>query len=428
MERAPLVEVMADQRADFLSAKTLVARDVTLDPYLATRQIVVISGIRRCGKSSLLYLIRRQLGRDDRDILYFNFDDERLGAFRPEDFNTLYALHLEEHGATPRRMVCLFDEIQNVGRWEQFLARLQGKGIKVFVAGSNARLLSSEIATALTGRNKVLELFPFSFAEFLRSRNHAVDTPARSTEQKAHMVRLFREYLADGGFPAVVLDRDPALLSAYYRDILYRDIVTRHALKQVEELKTLAACLASSPASLFSCRKLQAACGLNSVSTLKAYLDCLSHSFLFHYVRRFDHSFKRQRVHPQKSYLADTGFYGRIGFRPTPGRGALLENAVYLHLRRQSADVFYHADGKVECDFVVREGTRIVQAVQVALDMAHPATRARELAGLAHALRHHRHATGLIVTETEQAACTIEGRPVRIVPAWRWLLEERHAE
>ncbi len=152
MKKELLKEVMLDQRDFFLTPKSLIERDINLDLYIKSRQIVIISGIRRCGKSSLLYLIKERLRKKEEDIVYFNFDDERLISFTAEDFNVIYALHLELFKPKDETgIVFFFDEIQNVRGWERFLTRMYERGIKIYVTGSNASLLSSEIACSLTG-------------------------------------------------------------------------------------------------------------------------------------------------------------------------------------------------------------------------------------------------------------------------------------
>ena len=207
----------------FNSQTHLIPRDVNLEKYISTGLIVIISGIRRCGKSSLLFLIKETMKLPEASYCYFNFDDERV---QPEKdvFTEILALHLEMYGKEP---VLFFDEVQNIPGWEKFINRMYEQGLKVFVTGSNARLLSSEISGSLTGRNRVLKLFPFSFSEYLRYIGHSYNPEQLSSKNKALLLKDFNHYSETGGFPMVVKENDTELMHAYFQDILYRDWLFR---------------------------------------------------------------------------------------------------------------------------------------------------------------------------------------------------------
>lgn len=426
MHESELSDIIADQRHEFFGRRGLIERDMDLTPYIETGQIVVISGVRRSGKSSLLRLIHDKMRLSPENALYFNFDDERLVGFGPEDFNRIYALHLELLPADARNFVFFLDEIQNVTGWEQFLSRMQQRGFKIFVTGSNANLLSSEIATALTGRNMVLELFPFSFSEYLRITGKSLPGKLPTTEEKASAVRSFREYVEIGGFPLVIQENSTLLLKSYFRDILYRDIITRYSLEQVGEMRALVTYMASNISRLASLRKLQAACGIKSLSTLRNYLGYLEEAFLFFLVPRFDPSIKKQLAQPRKVYLVDTGFYGEIGFRGSDDIGHLLENVVFIELLRRGYEVFYH-HGKTECDFICRENMHLAMAIQVSQSLASENVQKRETDGLIEAMETYNVPSGMILTENENNELLINGRSIRIMPIWRWLLENERS-
>jgi len=416
-----LKEVLLDQRSDFFAQKDLIERDIRLDEFIKSRQIILISGVRRCGKSSLLYLISKKLKVSNNHILYFNFDDERLGNFTVEDFNKLYSLHIELFNVKRDKIIFFFDEPQNISGWEKFLCRMYEKGSKIYATGSNARLLSSEIATALTGRNLVINLFPFSFFEFLKIRNFKKDIKRLSTEEKAEMKMFFTEYSEFGGFPLVVKEKNLQLLVSYYQDILYRDIIVRYSLQQVEEIKMLGSFLASNPGCLMSYKKLKDMCGLKSLSTLKSYLHYFEHSFLFFFVKKYDFSVRKQIMNPAKIYLIDVGLHNKIGFKFSSNYGKLLENIVFLNLIRTGKELFYHK-GKHECDFVIRNGMKIVEAIQVTASLENSDTYKREINGLLDAMNCYNLNKGIILTDSDEKTINIDEKEIIVLPVWKWLM------
>jgi len=285
-----LNEIMFDQKDVFNHQKHLIDRNIDLEKYIKTRQVVIISGIRRCGKSSLLYLIKEKMKLDEQGYCYFNFDDERIIP-DVSILEQIYNQHIETYGNDP---VLFFDEIQNISSWEKFVNRMYEKGTKIFVTGSNAKLLSSQISTSLTGRNKILELFPFSFSEYIRYTGN-VYIPGRITpKQKSLLVKDFNSYFEIGGFPLVVKENDLELINAYFQDILYRDIISRYRLSQVNEIKQIGLYFASNTGKLFSYSTLQNISGVKSLSSIKDYLWYYEQSYLFFYLKKFDYSVKNR--------------------------------------------------------------------------------------------------------------------------------------
>lgn len=419
MEADLIKQIMIDQRDSFNQRVGLIDREVDVQPYLKTKQVVIITGIRRCGKSSLLYLLKEQLGLSDAEYCYFNFDDERISPDTTLP-NLIYQQHLQLFGKEP---IFFFDEIQNIPGWEKFVNRMHEKGHKVFVTGSNAQLLSSEIATALTGRNKVLHLFPFSFSEYLRFIGRDYNLKALSTSQQALLMRDCSNYLKFGGFPLIIEENDLDLLEDYFRDILYRDIIARYGLVRTEEIRQMALYLASNVGKRFSYRSLQTVSGLKSTNTVKDYLTYFAQSYMFFYVHKFDFSVKKQKVHPQKVYAIDPAFANKLGFRFSEDKGRLLENVIYLELLRRKMNVYYHADDNQECDFVIRQGLNITQVIQVTWTLNHQ-TRPREIRGLLGAIEQYGLSSGTLITwETPGTGNADLPEGIQLVPAWRWLLD-----
>ena len=407
---------MFDQKDVFNRGKQLITRDLELDRYTSTKQVVVISGIRRCGKSSLLYLIKEEMNLSEEEYCYFNFDDERI-LTDVSILESIYNLHIEIYGREP---ILFLDEIQNIENWEKFVNRIYERGIKVFITGSNASLLSSEIATSLTGRNKQIELFPFSFAEFLRFNGKSYNLDRLSSRSKSFLIQDFTKYLEVGGFPIVVKENDTELINSYFQDILYRDIISRYRLTQVKEIKQIGLYFASNISKLFSYSTLMDISGVKSASSIKDYLYYYEQTYLWFYLRKFDYSLKKQIMNPKKVYGIDSAFVHRLGFSFSENKGRILENIVFLDLLRQGKEVFYHT-GKKECDFVIKKGLKIVEAIQVTYSL-NDSNFEREISGLLEAMEYYRLGKGTILCfDTIESSKPIPNG-IEVQAVWKWLL------
>ena len=261
------------------------------------------------------------------------------------------------------------------------------QGRKVFVTGSNASILSSEIATSLTGRNKVLELMPFSFNEYLRFKNISTDLTRLSTGKRLQITGAFDKFMAEGGFPLAVKENDPELLTGYFQDIFYRDIIARYRLGRVDEIKQIGIYFLSDIAKKFSYSTLQKISAVKGLSSIKSYLTYYADSFLFYYLNKFDFSVKKQILNPRKVFAIDQGFIHKIGFNFSANKGRVLENIAFLELKRRKKEVYYFA-GKGECDFVIKQGTLITQAIQVTF-LLNNDTLEREVNGLLEAMKEY---------------------------------------
>jgi predicted AAA+ superfamily ATPase len=416
MNKDRLKEIMFDQKEVFNNHRSLIKRDIDLGKYISTSQVVIISGIRRCGKSSLMYLIKEQMRLDESDYCYFNFDDERVIA-DVSILEMIYDLHLEIYGKEP---VLFLDEIQNIDNWEKFVNRIYEQGIKVFVTGSNAKLLSSEISTSLTGRNKLIELYPFSFSEYLRfiGNNYTLDRLIPKT--KSLLLKDFNTYTLTGGFPIVVKENDTELINAYFQDILYRDIISRYRLTQVTEIKQIGIYFATNIGKLFSYSTLQNISGVKSLSSIKDYLYYYEQSYLFFYLKKFDYSVKKQIMNPKKVYTIDPAFAQRLGSHFSENRGRILENIVYLELLRRGKEVYYHT-GKYECDFLVKEGLDISEAIQVVYQLDET-NREREYRGLQEAMHTYTVKRGFLITNNNDEYSDSNETGIEVIPVWKWLL------
>ncbi|MDD2345511.1 MAG: ATP-binding protein [Bacteroidales bacterium] len=416
MNKEKLNMVMLDQKEYFCNKRDLIERDIDLMPFLTTSQVVVISGVRRCGKSSLLWLIKDKLKLQDSNFCYFNFDDERIIG-NSEILSEIYQIHLENYRTEP---VFLFDEIQNVPNWEKFVNRMYEQGRKVFVTGSNAQLLSSEISSSLTGRNKVLELFPFSFIEYLSYKKHSYRIKSLTTKQKSLLLSDLSEYLEIGGFPLVLKEKDTSLINAWFQDILYRDIVSRYRLSQVKELRQMAIYLLSNSAKLFSYSTLKQISGIKSLSSIKDYLDYFERTYLLFYLYKFDYSIKKQIMNSRKVYCVDNSIANNIGLRFSDNLGRLFENMIFLELKRRGKEVYYFSV-KNECDFLIKDGYDIAEAIQVVYELNYD-NQKRELSGLEEAMNEFKIKQGTVITYHECKILLDLPENIQIIPAWKWLM------
>jgi predicted AAA+ superfamily ATPase len=418
MNKERLTEILLDQKETFAAKTGLIERDIPLEDALKTSLVVVITGVRRCGKSSLLFLIKEKMELDDAGYCYFNFDDERI----VDDVSLLENidnLHKEIYGTEP---LLFLDEIQNITGWEKFVNRMYEQGRKVFVTGSNASILSSEIATSLTGRNKVIELMPFSFREYLRFKNISLDVKRLSSKKRVQITGAFDKFMVEGGFPLVVQENDAEILTAYFKDIFYRDIIARYRLGQVDEIKQIGIYFLSNVAKKFSYSTLQKISSVKSLSSIKNYLTYYSGSFLFYYLNKFDFSIKKQILNPKKVFAIDQGFIHKIGFNFSANKGRVLENIVFLELKRRKKEVYYF-EGKGECDFVVKQGTHIVQAVQVTYLLNNDNLK-RETDGLLEAMTTHHLTNALLLYYDKDLEENRIPEGITSLPVWKWLLSE----
>ena len=416
MNKDRLKEIMFDQKDVFNSRKHLIQRDIELEKHIATSQVVIISGIRRCGKSSLLYLIKEKMRLIESEYCYFNFDDERIIT----DIGILediYNLHIEVYGKEP---ILFLDEIQNIDNWEKFVNRVYEQGIKIYVTGSNAKLLSSEISTSLTGRNKLIELYPFSFSEYLRFIGSNYDLNRITPKSKSLLKKDFNHYFETGGFPLVVKENDLELINAYFQDILYRDIISRYKITQVNEIKQIGLYFASNIGKLFSYSTLQEISGIKSLSSIKDYLYYYEQTYLYFYLKKFDFSVKKQIMNPKKVYTIDPAFAHRLGFNFSENKGRILENIVFLELLRRGKEVYYHV-GKRECDFIVKEGLNIVEAIQVAYQVDIN-NHEREFQGLQEAMDTYKLKNGLVLIYDNEISNIPNNVGIKVLPVWEWLI------
>ncbi len=401
ISKETLKEVIVSQREDLagLEQGTLRETEVKIEDSFA----LIITGIRRCGKSTFLNQILRKQARG----YYLNLEDPRLEGFELSDFTKIEAIMKELYGSGG---VYLFDEIQNIGKWEKFIRYLADKKEKIVITGSNASLLSRELGTKLTGRHLQLEMFPFSFKEFLDMKK---EKPSADS---------FDEYLLKGGFPEYLKKGNSEILHELFSDVLIKDIAVRFGIKKTNVLNKIAIYLISNVGKEFSYNSIKKMFEIKSVQSVIDYVYYFENAYLVFTVPRFSYSYRQQQVNPKKVYSIDNGFSYNNSASFSKDKGKMLENAVFLGLRRKFKEIFYFQD-KNECDFIVKEKDKITNAIQVCFDF-NEETKGREIGGLIAALKKFNLKEGTILTHTQEDKFLVEGKKIVIKPVWKWLLEQ----
>ncbi len=387
-----LSEIIQDQFTSF-SKREWITRDIEI-PF-DSKRILIISGVRRCGKSTL---IRQVLLHSDK-ALYINFEDPRLINFMLEDFSQLEKI-ADETGKT----YLLFDEIQNIGQWELFARMANEKGISICITGSNASMLSRELGTRLTGRYKQIELFPFSYHEFLTFFN---------LERNKNS---FDRYFESGGFPEYLEENDDDYLRTLLRDIITRDVAIRRNITNENLLIRLAMHLLSNSGKEFSYNNISKVLEIKSVRTVIDYCDYLRESYLLDFIPMYSTSIKKQLVNPKKSYSIDPVFAKANSLSFSKDLGRRLENFVFNKLRRDSKEIFYYRNLTSECDFLVKQNEQIIMAVQVCREVNNE-NMVREINGIKNAMLETGASKGIIVTNSQEDK--LDG--IDLIPAWKWI-------
>ena len=414
ISKETLLQVIYEQR-NYPAGETILRKiDTNL---INSPEVLIITGIRRCGKSTLLRQIQQQLTERD---YYLNFDDERLINFTTDDFQALNQVLHTEFG---EQHTYYFDEIQNIRGWERFISRLYNAGNKIFITGSNANMLSRELGTLLTGRHITKELYPFSFAEFLEQKQHTIKSSnLHTTNGRAPFNKLFTEYLRTGGIPQYTNSLNTAFLKSLYTDILYRDVIVRHNISSENALREMIYYLASNVTHPFTFNSVAKHIGIKSMETVRDWVTYLEQTYLIRCLNKYAPKVGVQLRSPKKVYFIDNALAGQVGFNLSQNLGAWLENAVAIELERRGADFYYHSN-KHECDFIIRKGYSVKQALQVTAAMDDPKTRKRELNGILDAMDAYNLQQGLIVTIDSRETIKLEdGRTVEVVPCWQWML------
>ncbi|MFC2087579.1 ATP-binding protein [Bacteroidota bacterium] len=363
--------------------------------------IHIITGIRRCGKSTLLKQFTKKTGDN---FFYLNFEDPKLTGFEINDFNKIKELKKDKKLAFDW---WFFDEIQNINNWEKFIRSGHDEGTKIVLTGSNASLLSRELGSRLTGRHFSYELYPFSYDEFLRFKNLQ---PGKKS---------FNAYMLYGGFPEYLKYEEEDILTRLLDDIIYRDIAARHNIRNDSLLRELTVYLLSNAGNLFTYNSLKKTFSSGSANTIIDYISCLADAYLIFTVPKFDYSLKKQIGNARKIYGIDTGLANVASIRFSNDFGRQLENLVFLYLKRQGGEIYYF-QGKNECDFIIKKKNEIAHIIQVCYALTYD-NMERELAGLEEAMNFFNTDKGVLIALDDEDKFTKKGLTINIVPAYKWM-------
>ncbi len=402
-----------------------------------TNKIITVSGPRRAGKTYYFYQLIQRLkdSVSNNRIIYINFEDDRLLPLSVENLDDLMEAYFELYPENKTKEIyCFFDEIQNIDNWELFIRRIYDKEkVKIFLTGSSSKLLSREIATSLRGRTLNYQIFPLSFKEFLKFKNVKLNKNFAYSKTRFQIKKMFEEYLAFGGFPEVVLEKNglkSQILKNYYNLTIYRDLVERFAIRNTAFLKSLTKYLLTNISTTFSVNAYYQSLEKFSKparETVLEYLSYLQEIELTFLIPIFSHSLKVQQVNPKKNYAIDNGLRNAVSFRFSRDYGRLLENLVFIELKRQNKEIYYYRRKK-EVDFIVKGNLKASQAIQVTQEL-NKKNEERELEGLIEAMAEYRLKDGLILTQDQEEEIEKKiGRrkiKIKVAPVWKWLLSNQ---
>jgi len=398
IKQTALKEVAEQQLQQLRKADLGQKRDLLVQIRLdSPPHALIISGIRRCGKSTLLHQLIEMLSDS---YFFLNFDSAKLYNFEIADFVLVDELIT---ASSCKRL--FFDEIQTVQGWELYVRQKLDEGYEVVVTGSNASLLSKELGTKLTGRHITKELFPFSFEEFC------------TYKKLVNNAEALTKYMKIGGLPGYVMTENPDIHTTLLDDIIYRDVAVRYNIRDVQSLKRLLIYLITNIGNLVSATKLTQLVGIKSTATVMEYLSYFEQSYLIQLMPKFSYSYKVQLVNPRKVYCIDGGLQTAISGSFNNDFGRKLENMVFWELRRLQNELFYFNENGKECDFVVCKNNKVEQLIQVCYAFNYE-NETREVEGLMAALNYFEISSGVIVTYNQKDVIVKAGKRIDVIPVY----------
>ena len=399
--------------------------------------ITTITGPRRAGKTYFCFQLINQLsgkGISKENILYVNFEDNKLLEAESKDLDKLLETFFELSEINKKQKIYLFfDEIQTVKNWDSWARTIHDvrKDIQVILTGSSSKLLSKEISTKLRGRVLNYEIFPLSFREILNWKNIKYNLKTLSySKDKIEIKKLFSSFVVNGSYPAIISQdlKKENILQSYYDSMIFKDIVERYKIENVNKLKALANLLFESVSKEMSYNKL--ANKLNSIgfkiskNTVIEYLSYFEDAYLFFQNLKYEYSLAKQLGSIKKIYCIDTGLLNTVSFKFSDDFGKLLENLVFIELRRRNNQIYYFRKN-YECDFLIVRKNKVSSTIQVTQKL-NDDNEKREINGLLEVMKEHKLKEGVLLTEDQEEERIIEGKKIRIIPVWKWLLEERN--
>ena len=400
------------ERDELVSRPYLMRRNnQNVELLLKSPLIKLITGPRRVGKSTQALLMLR-----NKNFAYLNFDNNSL----LEAWNSELVMRMLDE-VYPGYEYILLDEVQNLESWDLWVSQLYRMGKNLVITGSNAKMLSSEMATVLTGKYVQIEMLPFSLEEFFDWNKLDLHSP--KSERKTDFILLIDDYLKHGGYPEVVALRQlsHSYLDTLFDSIIWKDVAKRHKVRNITDLNNLAIYLISNFCNPISANDLAKELGLSSVNTTKKYMDYLHEPYLFYYLSRYNNKLKLMQKAPRKVYLVDNGFITSKSFSLSENLGRLLENQVFIELLRRGYDVektmfYYRSRNDKEVDFVLRKANKVETLVQVCYDMSSPKTEKREVESIVECAEELNCNNLIIVTYNDKRVIEKKDYKINVVP------------
>ncbi len=420
-EKAQKLKNIINFWKDSVLNDTLFPRDLSNKINIHSNEVVDIVGVRRSGKSSVLSILAKSLNTKD-SWLYINFEDPYFTEdTSPTIIEDLIEVYLKYFSTSLTHL--LFDEIQNIHSWEKSIRKYRdGSKYKIFITGSSSKLLSGELASSLTGRHMSHSMFPLSFEEYLPFTGIKIEKNEDIFKNNDEIKEAFQSYLYYGGFPQVVLTKEYNLLKSYYGDILQRDILGRYDVRDKNTLEKIGIFLITNSSKIVSPSSLKKLYSI-SFSKVAKYIDYFKESMLCYELESYNPSLKSRQRSLKKIYSVDTGLANIVSMSFSEDKGRLLENAVFLELKRQSKEIYYYKQQDYEVDFIVRENNKDTEAIQVAWNMIDLETRKRELRSLDKVVERLGIKKVTIVTIDTRETIYRDGYDIEVVPAHEWFLK-----
>jgi predicted AAA+ superfamily ATPase len=432
MEKSTLAEILEDWNFWRKELPSGIERKAYLEQCLKSLEsnvIITIIGVRRAGKSYILRQLAKRLIKENIErerILIVNFEDERF-EYYPTLLQEIYEFYLETLNPKGKPYI-LLDEVHNVPNWERWVRTIHElEKAKIIISGSTSKLSSNELATLLTGRHLDIHVFPLSFKEFLKFRNIEVKNVIDMAAKKVEIKRFLKEYMEFGGFPEVVLSSEKKrLLLTYFDDIITRDVEKRYKVRKTIELRSLAKFYLTNVSNPITFTKLEKTLGL-SEDTIAKFTEFLEEAQLIFLVKAFSFKVREQEKKARKVYSVDVGLSNAVGFRFSENLGKITENLVAIELKKKkeidpSVEIYYWKDqyGR-EVDFVIKSGKKVDSLIQVCWELKSE-VKEKKIKSLLKASEELKTKNLLVITEDYEKEEKINGKKIKFIPLWKWLL------
>jgi len=436
MTKHEIIQILDDWNFWNRDQKTGVSRPIyisRLESLFSSNQVITITGPRRAGKSFVMRQMAKQLinkGHNPKDIMHVNLEDPRFtesGVLFLEKIFETYREYISPQN-TPILFLDKIQEIEGFEKWVRMMHELSKA--KIIISGSNARILSRELGTLLTGRHLDMEVFPLSFREFLSFNNIALTNKMDLIGKESEIKGALRKYIEYGSFPEVALsEQKKEILLSYFEDVITKDLLRRFNIKKTQDLRAIAKHYLSNISALSTFKSIERSLDM-SITSVKSYTGYLEQAYLLFPLKRFSFKVKEQEKSPRKIYAIDTGLCNAVGFRFSENDGRLAENVVFVALKRKQnlnpdMELFYWKDvHHREVDFVIKDGLKVTNLIQVCWNVQDEKTKNRELRSLRKAMEELNVTNATVITGETEGEEKLHDNTVKLVPLWKWLLAE----